>query len=142
MDKILESDINNLRAKRWSLPPKRRRLTAVVVQRRKMKKLLAVAIVFIAVSSRGEDMQKYLSDTQEMVRQGKNQEALERFVWFHDHALEHEPAGMYGVRLSFALSYWKALGDVYPPRQNRSRGNTRPQREDIDGQQGKRRTLP
>ena len=22
---------------------------------------------------------------------------------------------MYGVRLSFALSYWKELGDVYPP---------------------------
>jgi len=49
-----------------------------------------------------------------MVRQGKHKEALERFVWFHDHALEHDPA-MYGVRLSFALSYWKALGDIYPP---------------------------
>jgi len=60
-------------------------------------------------------MQKYLSDTQQMVREGRYQEALERFVWFHDHALEHEPSAMYGVRLSFALSYWKSLGDVYPP---------------------------
>ncbi len=80
-----------------------------------MKTLLAMALALIAFSSRGEDMQKYLSDTQDMVRQGKYPEALERFIWFHDHALEHEPAGMYGVRLSFALSYWKALGDVYPP---------------------------
>ena len=59
-------------------------------------------------------MQKYLSHTQDLVRQGKYQEALERFLWFHDHALEHDPA-MYGVRLSFALSYWKQLGEVYPP---------------------------
>jgi hypothetical protein len=59
-------------------------------------------------------MQKYLADTQEMVRQGKHQEALDRFIWFHEHALENDPA-MYGVRLSFALSYWKALGDVFEP---------------------------
>lgn len=60
------------------------------------------------------DMQKYLGDTQALVREGKHKEALDRFVWFHDHALEHRPA-MYGVRLSFAMTYWKQLGDVYPP---------------------------
>jgi len=59
-------------------------------------------------------MQKYLSDTQTLVREGKHKKALDRFLWFHDHALEHQPS-MYGVRLSFALSYWKQLGDVYPP---------------------------
>lgn len=59
-------------------------------------------------------MQNFLSETQEMVREGRHREALERFIWFHDHALEHEPA-MYGVRLSFALSSWEALGAVYPP---------------------------
>lgn len=79
-----------------------------------MKTILAMVIATIAVSAQAEDMQKYLSETQEMVRLGKHEEALQRFIWFHDHALEHEPA-MYGVRLSFALSYWKALGDVYPP---------------------------
>lgn len=79
-----------------------------------MKILLAIAITLAAASAHAEDMQKYLSDTQEMVRQGKHEEALQRFRWFHDHALEHDPA-MYGVRLSFALGYWKALGDVYPP---------------------------
>lgn len=44
---------------------------------------------------------------------GRHEEALEQFVWFHDHALEEEPA-LYGVRLSFALAYWKELGEQYP----------------------------
>ena len=35
-------------------------------------------------------------------------------MWFHEHALEHDP-GMTGVRLSFALSDWRDLGEVYPP---------------------------
>src|SRR5262245_31700934 len=41
-------------------------------------------------------------------------DALHRLLWFHRHALDHEPA-LYGVRLSFALSYWLELGKVYPP---------------------------
>ena len=40
--------------------------------------------------------------------------ALGLHEWFHDHALEFNP-GYYGVRLSFALSQWKELADVYPP---------------------------
>ena len=61
-----------------------------------------------------EEMQKYLNDTEEMIRLGKHQKALERCVWFHNHALEYDP-GMYGVRLSFALHSWKLLGNIYPP---------------------------
>ncbi|MBK8040264.1 MAG: hypothetical protein IPK22_24495 [Verrucomicrobiaceae bacterium] len=61
-----------------------------------------------------EDMTKYLKETQEMVRAGKHEEALKRFVWFHEHALEYEPA-MSGVRRSFALGFWKKLGEAYPP---------------------------
>jgi len=49
-------------------------------------------------------------------RTHKKEEALERFIWFHEHALEHDQS-MYGVRLSFALSYWKSLGESYPPAQ-------------------------
>jgi len=41
----------------------------------------------------------------DLAHQGKNEEALERFLWFHDHALEHDPA-MHGVRLPYALSSW------------------------------------
>lgn len=47
-------------------------------------------------------------------REGRHDEALQEFIWFHHHALEEEPA-LYGVRLSFALSYWKELGEAYPP---------------------------
>jgi hypothetical protein len=60
------------------------------------------------------DMQKYLRDAMEMVRQGKYKEALDAYIWFHEHALEYNQ-GMSGVRLSFALSYWRSLADVYPP---------------------------
>ena len=79
-----------------------------------MKILLAALLLLISLPVYAEDMQQYLSDTEDLARQGKNEEALERFLWFHDHALEHEPA-MYGVRLSFALSSWKQLADSYPP---------------------------
>jgi hypothetical protein len=77
-----------------------------------MRNLIVAVFFCISVSVFAEDMQKHLSDTQMMVRQGMYQEALDRFVWFHDHALEHN-YGMYGVRLSFALMYWKELGKVY-----------------------------
>jgi hypothetical protein len=79
-----------------------------------MKKLIAILVLLLCVSAYAEDMQKYLKDTQDLVFQGKYQEALDRYIWFHDHALEHNQS-MYGVRLSFALAYWKQLGDVYPP---------------------------
>jgi hypothetical protein len=79
-----------------------------------MKIVIAALVLLISFPACAEDMQKYLSDTEELSLQGKYEKALERFLWFHDHALEHEPA-MYGVRLSFALSSWKQLGDSYPP---------------------------
>lgn len=40
--------------------------------------------------------------------------ALAKQVWFHEHALEFDQ-GQYGVRLSFALSYWMDLAKAYPP---------------------------
>jgi serine/threonine protein kinase len=60
------------------------------------------------------DMLAYHQKTKQLAREHQNKEALERFIWFHEHALEYEPS-MVGVRLSFALSAWKSLGDVYPP---------------------------
>ncbi len=78
--------------------------------------VLVTAILVLACSAvtQAKDMQEYLSETRDLVRQGKHEEALERFIWFHNHALEYQPA-MYGVRLSFALGYWKHLGNIYPP---------------------------
>lgn len=78
-----------------------------------MKKILVLFLLLITISSIAQDMQKYLSETEEMVRQKKYQEANERFIWFQNHSLEYESA-MAGVRLSFALSYWKTLADIYP----------------------------
>jgi hypothetical protein len=46
--------------------------------------------------------------------EGRHEQALEDFTWFHKHALEYDRA-YYGVRLSFAIGYWKELADVYPP---------------------------
>jgi hypothetical protein len=46
-------------------------------------------------------------------RAGKYEEALREFVWFHEHALAEEPS-LRAVRLSFALSDWMNLAEVYP----------------------------
>jgi hypothetical protein len=45
---------------------------------------------------------------------GQFEDALAHFVWFHEHALQEDPAYR-GVRLSFALSYWLELAEQYPP---------------------------
>jgi hypothetical protein len=44
---------------------------------------------------------------------GAYEEALQRHIWYHNHALEIDPAQT-GVRLSFALSCWMELGRRYP----------------------------
>ena len=81
-----------------------------------MKKLIVILVLALSMlfSCQNSEMQKYLNDTEAMAREGKYEEALERHLWFHDHVLEHQPS-MAGVRLSFALAYWKGLADVYPP---------------------------
>jgi hypothetical protein len=50
----------------------------------------------------------------ELMRQGKYEDALRNHLWFHEHALEHNPA-LAGVRLSYALAAWVELGEKYPP---------------------------
>ena len=59
------------------------------------------------------DPREHLQRGQEAAAAGRYEEALRDYVWFHEHALEHEPA-LYGVRLSFALWYWMELASVYP----------------------------
>ncbi len=58
--------------------------------------------------------QTILQEAQSDTSAGRYADALAKFVWFHEHALEVQPA-MTGVRLSFALLYWKELGALYPP---------------------------
>jgi hypothetical protein len=57
--------------------------------------------------------QERLKNAKQAADEGRYEDALGEYIWFHDHALEHEPA-LYGVRLSFALEYWMDLAKVYP----------------------------
>lgn len=60
------------------------------------------------------DPHKILNEAQDDARAGRYADALAKHVWFHENALKYQSA-LYGVRLSFALSYWVELGDAYPP---------------------------
>ena len=59
------------------------------------------------------DPRARLQRGQEAAAAGRYEDALRDYIWFHEHALEHEPS-LYGVRLSFALWYWIELAHVYP----------------------------
>jgi predicted Ser/Thr protein kinase/capsular polysaccharide biosynthesis protein len=59
------------------------------------------------------DLQKILGDADKLMKQGQLEEALQRQIWYHNHALEYDQAQA-GVRLSFALSQWIDLGRHYP----------------------------
>lgn len=48
-------------------------------------------------------------------REKRYREALSSYEWFFDHALDDDPAALYGVRLSYCLSEWARLGSDYPP---------------------------
>lgn len=60
------------------------------------------------------DPQAILQESRTDTRAKRYETALKKHVWFHEHALTINPA-FYGVRLSFALSYWLELGQEYPP---------------------------
>ena len=57
---------------------------------------------------------QYMKDTDDLITMEEYEEALERTIWFHNHALEHR-SSLYGVRLSIALSSWYEFGKKYPP---------------------------
>lgn len=54
-----------------------------------------------------------LNAARRFAEEGKFEQALERQVWFHNHALDVRPS-YYGVRLSYALADWIKLGEKYP----------------------------
>lgn len=60
------------------------------------------------------DARARLDAAKTAMREGRHAEALEGFVWFHEHALEESPSWS-GVRLSFALRAWIDLAVFYPP---------------------------
>ncbi|HWN95302.1 MAG TPA: hypothetical protein VNT99_09740, partial [Methylomirabilota bacterium] len=59
------------------------------------------------------DLDKIRREAAELARQGQYDEALQRHLWYHNHALEINPAQA-GVRLSFALAQWMELARRYP----------------------------
>jgi hypothetical protein len=61
-----------------------------------------------------EDPRQILKAARHAARQGAHAEALEKYLWFHRHALDHNLA-LGGVRLSYAIAEWFELGKVYPP---------------------------
>ena len=58
------------------------------------------------------DFANILSETRGFMEQGNYEEALQRFIWYHNHS-KFDPAQA-GVRNSFALSDWVELGRRYP----------------------------
>jgi hypothetical protein len=55
-----------------------------------------------------------LTEARQLAARGDHAAALEKYLWFHRHVLEHDTSYA-GVRLSFALSEWFELGEKYPP---------------------------
>jgi hypothetical protein len=89
---------------------------------RNLASLLLLAVVLCGSAAGqapwrpGEDPnpQKILDEAKADATSGRYAEALAKHVWFFENALKYAPA-MSGVRLSFALGYWKELSEKYPP---------------------------
>lgn len=57
---------------------------------------------------------RVLREARQLVKSGQHAAALEKYIWFHDHALDFDRM-LVGVRLSYAIDEWVVLGEVYPP---------------------------
>jgi hypothetical protein len=95
-------------------------IIAAVGQRREQphgvfKSAAASAELWAPTSGQGEkpDPNKVFDEARELGGRGEYEQALQRHIWYHNHALEFQPS-LTGVRLSFALSDWIALGRRYP----------------------------
>jgi len=60
------------------------------------------------------DPKEVLREARQLVKSQQYAAALEKYIWFHNHAL-HVNQSLAGVRLSYAISEWADLGVVYPP---------------------------
>ena len=59
------------------------------------------------------DPEAILSEAIADRKAGLYKTALAKHIWFHENALSIQPS-QYGVRLSFAISYWLDLGGGVP----------------------------
>ena len=80
--------------------------------------MLLIFLVEVAVADwhppENPDPRAILKEAREDAISGKFEHALAKHLWFHNNALKYRRS-LYGVRLSFALSDWKRLSNVYPP---------------------------
>ena len=53
------------------------------------------------------------TEAKNLTASGRHEDALQRYLWYHRHALEYDPAQA-AVRFSFALSDWMELARRYP----------------------------
>ena len=60
------------------------------------------------------DLHAILAAARACTEENRYEESLQHHLWYHNHALEYDPEGQRGVRLSFALADWAALGRKYP----------------------------
>ncbi|MFO1487449.1 MAG: protein kinase [Verrucomicrobiota bacterium] len=67
----------------------------------------------VPTSNGKPDLQAILQEATALREAGRYEEALQRHLWYHEHALEVDRAQL-GVRLSFALSDWMELARRYP----------------------------
>jgi hypothetical protein len=60
------------------------------------------------------DPREVLRDARQCVKSREYAAALEKYIWFHDHALDANRF-LAGVRTSYAISEWVDLGEAYSP---------------------------
>lgn len=60
------------------------------------------------------DPREVLRDARQCVKSRDYAAALEKYIWFYEHALDANRL-LVGVRLSYAVCEWADLGQVYPP---------------------------
>jgi hypothetical protein len=84
---------------------------------KKLVQLILVSVMSLTLSiihAEDDEAEKALKTARTFTDAGDFAKALERHEWFHNNALRINPA-FSGVRLSFALSDWARLADMYPP---------------------------
>ncbi len=78
-----------------------------------IRALTFLILVTMCSCGQKDQAEDALDQARRLASEGKFEEALQKHIWFHNHALEVDPA-YYGVRLSFALRDWVELGKKYP----------------------------
>jgi hypothetical protein len=95
-------------AEKWS-PPLGPGESAASRAKRLARDLASLSLA----STNRPDPAKVLTEARDLANKGRYEDALQRHIWYHNHALEYDPA-QGGARLSFALSDWMELARKFP----------------------------